>query len=70
MFGLSDIWLEIRVIIKILSQFLKFSQKDIEIGDFEKLFFELAILDIFFQKRKNLHPRDNQSKVLGYQGSQ
>ena len=32
----------------------------LKIGDFEKLtFFELAIL---------LHPHENQSKVLGYQG--
>ena len=41
--------------------------KDLEflIGDFEKLSsFELAILDFFFA----LHPHENQSKLLGYQG--
>ena len=47
---------------------MKFSQNNLRIGDFEKLiFFESAILAIFF-KKKMLHPHENQSKVLGYQG--
>ena len=46
---------------------MKFSQKILRIGDFEKLsFFELAIL-IFFSKKKLLHFHENQSKVFGYQ---
>ena len=50
---------------------MKFSQKILRIGDFEKLsFFESAILDFFFQKKKKilLHPHENWSKFLGYQG--
>ena len=50
---------------------MKFSQKFLRIGDFEKLsFFESAILDYFLSKKKEilLHPHENQSKLLGYQG--
>ena len=49
---------------------MKFSQKNLRIGDFEKLsFFESAILE-FFSKKKLflLNPHENQSKLLGYQG--
>jgi hypothetical protein len=50
---------------------MKFSQKNLRIGDFEKLsFFESAILDFYFSKKKLflLHPHENLSKFLGYQG--
>ena len=51
---------------------MKFSQKFLRIGDFEKLsFFESAILDFFFQKKQQLfllHLHENQPKLLGYQG--
>ena len=43
--------------------------KNLRIGDFEKLsYFESAILDFFFQIFFLLHPHENQSKLLGYQG--
>ena len=51
-------------------QSLKFSQIFLRIDDFGELsFFELSILEFFFQKKYFLlHPHKNQSKVLGCQG--
>jgi hypothetical protein len=48
---------------------MKFSQKFLRIGDFEKLScFESAILKFFFDFFFLLHFNENQSKLLGYQG--
>ena len=47
----------------------KFYKRILRIGDFEKLsFFKAAILNFFFIIFFFLHPHENQSKLLGYQG--